>query len=126
MTDPLSELNIQQFNLSSGDSIIGLIKSISGTLVVVEKPLSISRSVSNGMEAHYFSVYMPLSESNMIKINYSNIVAMSDVSDEIKEKYIRTCLDDDADETEDTDDVYSDDEIEIPTETTVIKNKTYH
>lgn len=126
MTDPLSELNIQQFNLSSGDSIIGLIKSISGTLVVVEKPLSIARSVSNGMESHYFSVYMPLSESNMVKINYSNIVAMSDVSVEIKEKYIRTCLDDDEGVDDDNDDGYENDEIETPTETIIIKNRTYH
>jgi len=126
MTDPLSELNIQQFNLSSGDSIIGLVKSISGTLVVVEKPLSIARSVSNGMEAHYFSVYMPLSESNMVKINYSNIVAMSDVSVEIKEKYIRTCLDDDEGVDDDNDDGYENDEIETPTETIIIKNRTYH
>lgn len=124
----LEDLNIQQFNLSSGDSIIGLVKSVEGNMVIVEKPLVISRTVSGGMEAHYFSVYMPLSESTLIKVNYNNIVAVSDVTDLIKEKYIRTCIEDNMDNTNDDDDDELDelDSDEVH-EISVIKNSIiYH
>ena len=124
MKDVLGDLNIQQFNLASGDSIIGLVKSVEGNMVVIEKPLAISRTVSGGMEAHYFSVYMPLSESTMVKVNYNNIVAVSDVTDEIKEKYIRTCIEDNEDDTTDDSDEFESDE---PQEASTVKsNRTYH
>ena len=128
MKHALGDLNIQQFNLTSGDSIIGLVKSVEGNMVIVEKPLVISRTVSGGMEAHYFSVYMPLSESTLIKVNYNNIVAVSDVTDLIKEKYIRTCIEDDMDNTNDDDDDALDEfDSDEPHEISVIKNSIiYH
>ena len=127
MKHVLEDLNIQQFNLTSGDSIIGLVKSVEGNMVIVEKPLVISRTVNGGMEAHYFSVYMPLSESTLIKVNYNNIVAVSDVTDLIKEKYIRTCIEDDMDNTNDDDDELDEFDSDEPHEISVIKNSIiYH
>lgn len=126
--DVLADLNIQQFNLTSGESIIGLVKSVEGNMVIVEKPLEIARTVHNGLDAHFFSAYMPLSETKIIKINYNNIVAVGDVTSDVKEKYIRACLtaDDDSD-FEDAEDDLDDQALEIPNAIFNIKSgKIYH
>jgi len=89
----LEDLDIQHFKLNDGCEIIAYINSIEKHIILVERPMLLNQIHNNGMETYFFTKYMPFAEvDTLIKINSSNIVATSPLSDDIKERYIRATI----------------------------------
>jgi hypothetical protein len=107
------DLNIRHIKLTSGDEIIGLIAGIDvpNQLVHIERPMAIHSHYAGDKESYYLTEWMPVAKSNISHISSVHIIAQSEVTDDMKENYIRFCLN-----KKDTqyDDLYEDEEDTIP------------
>jgi hypothetical protein len=105
--DPLDDMDVQHIKLSDGNELVGYINSTEGAMIIVERPMTINLvQTTNGYDTYFFTKYMPFAKSNIVKLNSRNVVAASEVRNEIKEKYIQAAL-----KTEITDE-YADDEMD--------------
>lgn len=91
----LADVNIRHMKLSSGDEIIALVQSINKEgVVIVERPLLIQSFTNprDGSEKYYFMDYMPVSKKNLIHISINSVIAHCEVLDNVKEAYIKYCV----------------------------------
>ena len=108
---------IRNLKLVNGDQIVAYINSESSSdTIILEHPCQLNLyKEKDSTLTYYFTRYMPLSKYGVIRLNASNIVAYTDVSEEVEEKYIRAALnsfestknpiaDDEDDEEDDYDD----------------------
>lgn len=84
------DLDIKHFKLTSGDDVIGLIAGVKKDFGVLylERPVRVEFMGSS----LYMSEYMPTSADNMVAFSMGQVVAQCDVTDDVKENYIRFCL----------------------------------
>lgn len=96
-----SDLNIRHMKLVSGDEVIVLIRDIDPNKldVIVERPLLIHNEldIHSGRERFFLSDYMPVSKSSIVHISTMHIVAQCEVTDSVKDTYLRYCLNYDTD-----------------------------
>lgn len=85
----MEELNIRNFRLINGDSVLALVSSNNDDNYLVEKPVAIQPTVIGGYK---FSPWFPFTDQKMFTINKDNIVGESNVATEIKEEYIKYVL----------------------------------
>lgn len=85
----LDDIKIMHFRLSDGYEVIAHVTSSSDANFITERPMLINSIHNDGYDTYFFTKFMPFSENNLVKINTRNIIAICDVSDDIKEKYIR-------------------------------------
>ena len=91
--DTLEDLDIQQFKLVDGTDIVAYINSTDGVMILLERPMSVNCvHQQNGYETYFFTKYMPFSDNNIVKLNSRNVISVSPLRSEIKEKYIRAAL----------------------------------
>jgi hypothetical protein len=109
----ISDTAIKNIKLTNGDQIISAISTKSSIdLIILEYPfqLNLIKEKNNNIR-YYFTKYMPLSGNNIINLNVNSIVAYTNVSGDVEERYIQAVLDSsadtdtDADEDDDTNDI---------------------
>lgn len=91
--EPLST-PIRNLKLVNGDQIVAYINSESSAdTIILEHPCQLNLyKEKDSTLTYYFTKYMPLSKYGIIRLNSSNIVAYTDISEEVEEKYIRAAL----------------------------------
>ena len=95
--ESLKDVNIQHFRLADGIEIVAYVNSTEDGYLLVERPMEIVlANTTNGMSTYFFSKFMPLAESeDFVRVNKRSIIALSSVSDDLKERYIRSAIKDD-------------------------------
>lgn len=93
-SNPYQELNIRHFKLTSGEEIIGLITSLDAKkqLIHVERPVVIHTSIGRTHERYYMNEWMPMSRNKTAQLAIMHVVAQTEVTDEMKEHYIKYCI----------------------------------
>ena len=90
MTD-IDNLNIRQMKLISGEEIVCLVASDNDDNYLIERPLAVTSVLPN---KYQLIPWFSLSNTNVIKMNKSNVISHAEVDNEIKMTYIRLALDD--------------------------------
>jgi hypothetical protein len=91
--DSLEDMDIQHVKLSDGSEIVTYINSTEGASIIVERPMNLNLvTAANGYDTYYFTKYFPFAKNNLVKLNSRNVISASEVTSEIKEKYIRAAL----------------------------------
>lgn len=112
--DPLENLDVQHIKLSDGNEIIAYINSFDSGFLVVERPMNINLvTAANGFDTYFFTKYFPFSKHNVIRIHSRNIISASEVSNEIKERYIKAATGTHEDHEEEDDDRLSDQDLNL-------------
>jgi len=93
MTYRLNDIDIRVFKLSSGEEIISLVSSTEGDKVYLEFPLQVHKRVMKDTHAFAFSDWQPLGNAqNKVTVNMTHVISHAYAEDEVKERYIRMCL----------------------------------
>ena len=91
--DPLDDMNIQHIKLSDGCEIIAYINTTEGASIIVERPMNLNLvTTANGYDTYFFTKYFPFAKDNLVKLNSRNVISASEVTTEIKEKYVRATI----------------------------------
>ena len=85
----MEELNIRNFKLINGDSIIALVSNDNRDNYMVERPVSVYSTMIGGYQ---FSPWFPFSDQKRYSIDKHNIMGSSSVVDSIKKEYIKYAL----------------------------------
>lgn len=130
MTYNLNDIDIKVFKLSSGEEVISLVSSVEGDEYKLEFPLEVHKQVRQSTHAFAFSDWQPLGRPDLdVSLSKTHVISVAVAEDEIKERYIRMCLQlknhYDQSEEEDEDDSVSDEQLE-EFMTDVAKAKIYH
>lgn len=129
MTYNLNDIDIKVFKLSSGEEVISLVSSVDGDEYKLEFPLEVHKQVRQSTHAFAFSDWQPLGRPDLdVTLSKTHVISVAVAEDEVKERYIRMCLQlknhyDDVDEDEDVS--VSDEQLE-EFMTDVAKAKIYH
>jgi hypothetical protein len=90
MTD-IDNLNIRQMKLISGEEIVCLVASDNDDNYLIERPLAVTSVLPN---KYQLIPWFSLSNTNVIKMNKSNVISHAEVDNDIKLTYIKLALDD--------------------------------
>lgn len=90
----LDDINIKHIKLTDGTEIVTMITSTLGESVLnIEKPLLLNFMYEEDDSiSYYFTRYCPFSRDGKVKLNAQNVVAYSDVTTDLKARYIRSAL----------------------------------
>lgn len=89
----LSDIDIRHFKLSSGDEIISLVAKEEETAVILSQPMQMHSVINNQSQAYYFTDWQPMAKVNACAISKLHIISFVECADNVKEKYVRMCLD---------------------------------
>lgn len=108
------ELPIRHIKLSNGDQLVSYVSSASsGDTIVLEHPCLLNLfKEEDSTFTYYFTRYMPLSNTGIIHVNGSNIVAYTDVTQDVQDKYIRAALRYNSDNEEREEEDYEEDSFD--------------
>ena len=90
----LSDVDIRHFKLSSGDDVISMVTSEQENVVIISQPMQVHSVVNNNTQAYYFTDWQPLAKVNGCAISKLHIISFVECSNDVKEKYVRMCLED--------------------------------
>ena len=100
--DPLDDMNIQHIKLSDGGEIIAYINTTEGASIIVERPMNLNLvTTANGYDTYFFTKYFPFAKDNLVKLNSRNVISASEVTTEIKERYVRATIRNEIESNED-------------------------
>jgi len=88
----LSDTDIRHFKLSSGDDVISMVVKEQDDVVILMQPMQVHSSINNHTQAYYFTDWQPLAKINSCAISKLHIISFVECNNDIKEKYIRMCL----------------------------------
>jgi len=90
MTKEYNDINIRHLKLVSGEEVISYVNDSSeNELIILERPLQIHRM---GVGGFFFSKWYPFAKKDEAIVNPRQIVSHSEVANDVKEKYIKICL----------------------------------
>jgi len=89
----LSDVDIRHFKLSTGDDVISMVTKDDKDVVVLSQPMQMHSVINQNTQAYYFTDWQPMAKLNMCAISKMHIVSFVECSDNVKEKYIQMCLD---------------------------------
>lgn len=91
--DSLDDMDVQHIKFADGSEIVAYINKVQGAYIIVERPMNLNLvTTANGYDTYFFTKYFPFAKHNLVKLNSRNVVSASEVTDEIKERYIRAAL----------------------------------
>lgn len=93
----LSDIDIRHFKLSSGDDIITLVTKEETDTIIVAQPMEMHSTINQQSQAYYFTDWQPMAKGNSCAISKLHIISFVECTDNVKEKYIRMCLETDSD-----------------------------
>ncbi len=85
----MENLNVRQFKLISGETIIALVNSNNESNYVIERPVIVYANMIGGYQ---FADWFPFSNQKVYTINKYNIVGDVSIVDEVKATYIKFAL----------------------------------
>lgn len=85
----MENLNVRQFKLISGETIIALVNSNNENNYVIERPVIVYANMIGGYQ---FADWFPFSNQKVYTINKYNIVGDVSIVDEVKATYIKFAL----------------------------------
>ncbi len=85
----MEDLNIRNFKLINGDSIIALVSSDNNDNYMVERPVSVHSNIVGGYQLR---PWFPFSDQKRYSIDKHNIVCDSSIIDQMKVEYITYTL----------------------------------
>ena len=89
----LSDIDIRHFKLSSGDEVISMVAKEEKDVVIVTQPMQMHSVINQQSQAYYFTDWQPMAKVNACAISKLHIVSFVECADNVKEKYIRMCMD---------------------------------
>lgn len=89
----LTDVDIRHFKLSTGDDVISMVTKDDKYVVVLSQPMQMHSVINQNTQAYYFTDWQPMAKVNTCAISKSHIVSFVECSDNVKEKYIQMCLD---------------------------------
>lgn len=103
----LNDTNIRHFKLSSGEEIIAVVNGkTNDNMLVLEHPMRVLIAVTDTGFKFMFSTWQPMAKDDTCHINPMHIISHVECSNDIKERYVRMCIQelDDGDDTAEGDD----------------------
>lgn len=88
----LDEVNIRHFKLASGEELIAYVRGEDDHMIVLESPMELHSSMGESSQAFMFTKWMPLSKTDMCSLNPMHIVSHVECDNDIKERYVRMCI----------------------------------
>ena len=88
----LDDVNIRHFKLSSGEELISLVKGDENTMIILESPMELHTMMKEQTQGFVFTKWQPLSKTDIVALNPMHIVSHVECDNDIKERYIRMCL----------------------------------
>ena len=88
----LDDVNIRHFKLSSGEELISLVKGDKNTMIILESPMELHTMMKEQTQGFVFTKWQPLSKTDIVALNPMHIVSHVECDNDIKERYIRMCL----------------------------------
>lgn len=85
----METLNIRQFKLISGESIIGLVNQNNDNNYIIERPVIVYPNMVGGYQ---FADWFPFSDQKVYKIDKFNIVGDVSIVKDVQEVYIKYAL----------------------------------
>ncbi len=85
----MENINVRQFKLISGETIIALVNSNNENNYVIERPVIVYANMIGGYQ---FADWFPFSNQKVYTINKYNIVGDVSIVDEVKATYIKFAL----------------------------------
>ena len=92
----LSDIDIRHFKLSSGDEVISLVSKDDTDAVVIQQPMKMHSNLGQNSQSYYFTDWQPMAKLNTCAISKLHIISFVECADDVKEKYIKMCLDDES------------------------------
>lgn len=88
----LDDVNIRHFKLASGEELIAYVRGEEEHMIVVESPMELHISTRDQTQAFMFTKWMPLGKNEMCTINPMHIISHVECDNDIKERYVRMCI----------------------------------
>jgi len=88
----LDDVNIRHFKLSSGEELISLVRGDENTMIILESPMELHTMMREQTQGFVFTKWQPLSKTDIVALNPMHIVSHVECDNDIKERYIRMCL----------------------------------
>ena len=111
----LDSTNIRHFKLSSGEEVIAVVQGkTNDNMLIVEHPMRVHTAFSDRGFKFMFTTWQPMAKDDVCMINPMHIISHVECSNDIKERYVRMCIEEteNGDDTEDPDDEESDERDE--------------
>jgi hypothetical protein len=89
----LNDVNIRHFKLSNGEELIALVQGEEDQLIKLESPMEVHREVRMNSQSFMFTKWLPLSKVDECLLNPMHIVSHVECDNDVKERYVRMCLD---------------------------------
>ena len=89
----LDDVNIRHFKLSNGEELIALVQGEQDQLIKLESPMEVHREVRMNSQSFVFTRWLPLSKFDVCLLNPMHIVSHVECDNDVKERYVRMCLD---------------------------------
>ena len=89
----LNDVNIRHFKLSNGEELIALVQGEQDQLIKLESPMEVHREVRMNSQSFVFTRWLPLSKFDVCLLNPMHIVSHVECDNDVKERYVRMCLD---------------------------------
>ena len=89
----LNDVNIRHFKLSNGEELIALVQGEEDQLIKLESPMEVHREVRMNSQSFMFTKWLPLSKVDECLLNPMHIVSHVECDNDVKELYVRMCLD---------------------------------
>ena len=90
----LDDTNVRHFKLSSGEDIIALVVEANkeSSMLTLEHPMRIHITISDTGYKFMFSDWQPMAKNSVCLINPMHIISHVECANDIKERYIRMCI----------------------------------
>ena len=88
----LDDVNIRHFKLASGEELIAYVRGEEEHMIVLESPMELHIQTRDQSQAFMFTKWMPLAKTDMCTLNPMHIVSHVECDNDIKERYVRMCI----------------------------------
>jgi len=88
----LDDVNIRHFKLSSGEELISLVRGDESNMIILESPMELHTMMRENSQGFIFTKWQPLSKTDIVALNPMHIVSHVECENDIKERYVRMCL----------------------------------
>jgi len=89
----LEDVNIRHFKLASGEELVSYVQGEEKSMIILESPMELHSVMKDETQAFIFTKWQPLAKSEVCALNPMHIVSHVECDDDIKERYIRMCMD---------------------------------
>ena len=110
----LDDTNIRHFKLSSGEEVVAVVAGkVTDKMITLEHAMRVHILLTETGYKFMFSVWQPMSKDDTCQLNPMHIISHVECANDIKERYVRMCIQQDqSDNTDDDNEFATDDEFD--------------